>query len=359
MYDLAIVMILNKIFSFAASIIKLFILLLLTINSNAQENNSNSYSEDFGTLSLMYHRFNETKYPSTNIEMKIFKKQINLIKENNFDFYSPEFFHKEFNIAKKEKKILITIDDAFSSFYENAWPYLKENKIPFILFVSTEPVGKFGYMTWEQIKEIEKEDFAFIGNHSHTHEYLIDFTYEKFKEDIEKSIKIFKDKLGYNPIYFSYPFGEYSLQQQSYISEHFKYAFGQHSGVIDLNKNKFELPRFPINEKYGDLERFKFLINLLPLEYKNIYPEDKLVDNKNNPPKMYVEFFENQKNLENINCFSNEGNEWNKTNLKLEDKKLNINFKDKFNFRRGRINCSMKDNGSWRWFGVQFTVKID
>ena len=40
-------------------------------------------------------------------------------------------------------------------------------------------------------------------------------------------------------------------------------------------------------------------------------------------------------------------------------KKLNINFKDKFNFRRGRINCSMKDNGSWRWFGVQFTVKID
>ena len=241
-------MILNKIFSFAASIIKLFILLLLTINSNAQENNSNSYSEDFGTLSLMYHRFNETKYPSTNIEMEIFKKQINLIKENNLDFYSPEFFHKEFNIAKKEKKILITIDDAFSSFYENAWPYLKENKIPFILFVSTKPVGKFGYMTWEQIKEIEKEDFAFIGNQSHTHEYLIDFTYEKFKEDIEKSIKIFKDKLGYNPIYFSYPFGEYSLQQQNYISEHFKYAFGQHSGVIDLNKNKFELPRFPINE---------------------------------------------------------------------------------------------------------------
>jgi hypothetical protein len=45
-------MILNKIFSFAASIIKLFILLLLTINSNAQENNSNSYSEDFGTLSI-------------------------------------------------------------------------------------------------------------------------------------------------------------------------------------------------------------------------------------------------------------------------------------------------------------------
>ena len=33
--------------------------------------------------------------------------------------------------------------------------YLKK-KIPFILFVSTEPVGKFGYMNWEQIKEVSE-----------------------------------------------------------------------------------------------------------------------------------------------------------------------------------------------------------
>ena len=45
------------------------------------------------------------------------------------------------------KKILITVDDAFESFYEFAWPYLKKNKIPFVLFVSTEPVGSNGYMT--------------------------------------------------------------------------------------------------------------------------------------------------------------------------------------------------------------------
>ena len=50
--------------------------------------------------------------------------------------------------------------------------------------------------------------------------------------------------------------------------KHFKYGFGQHSGVIDVNKNPYELPRFPINEKYGDLERFTFNIDLLPLEYK-------------------------------------------------------------------------------------------
>ena len=74
---------------------------------------------------------------------------------------------------KQKKKFLLTIDDAFYSFYENAWPYLKENKIPFLIFISTEAIGKKGYMGWEQIKEIEKYDFVSIGNHSHSHDYLL------------------------------------------------------------------------------------------------------------------------------------------------------------------------------------------
>ena len=96
----------------------------------------------------MYHRFNENKYPSTNIQMDVFKKQINIIKDKGYEFENPKNFDLAFNKPKSKKKILITIDDAFSSFYENAWPFLKENKIPFILFVSTQPVGKTGYMTW-------------------------------------------------------------------------------------------------------------------------------------------------------------------------------------------------------------------
>ncbi len=303
----------------------------------------------------MYHRFEENKYPSTNIKMNAFKSQINLIKKNNLNFLNPDDFKNEFNKVKSKKKVLMTVDDAFSSFYENAWPYLKEKKIPFILFVSTEVVGKRGYMSWEEIIEIEKEEFAFIGNHSHSHEYLINYEFKKFSEDINKSINIFKKKLGYNPIFFSYPFGEYSLEQKKFISNNFEYAFGQHSGVIDLNKDKYELPRFPINEKYGDLSRFEFLTKLLPLQYKSVVPEDKLLK-KNNPPKMYINFFEEQKNLDSINCFSNESGSWKETDLKLVNSRLIINFSEKFNFRRGRINCSLNDKEGWRWLGIQFSI---
>ena len=305
----------------------------------------------------MYHRFNENKYPSTNINMEIFKKHMQIIRENGFDFINLDEFNNSFKSKKDEKKILLSVDDAFKSFYDNAWPYLKKNEIPFILFVSTEPIGKEGYMTWEQIKEIEKEKYAYIGNHSHSHQYLINFNIRDFKIDIDRSIKIFRENLGYNPIFFSYPFGEYSLEQKNYISKHFEYAFGQNSGLIDLNKDRFELPRFPINEKYGDLERFNFLIKLKPLEYKEISIKDNLILPDENPPNLEIIFF-NEQNLEGITCYSNEGEDWHQSSIELNDNLLKVNFNEKFKFRRGRINCSLNQNG-WRWLGLQFSIKID
>ena len=348
----------KKIFSPTTSIISLFIIILFSnTSSKSDENNFKYYSNDEGILSIMYHRFNENKYPSTNIKMDIFKQHIDIIQKSNFDFHDPNNFDNQFNIPKSKKEILITIDDAFESFYIEAWPYLKKNKIPFILFVSTESVGRTGYMTWEQIKEVESKNFAYIGHHSHTHEYLIDVSNEEFILDIEKANKIFLEKLGYIPDLFSYPFGEYSQFMRDYISKHFKYAFGQHSGVIDLNKDKFELPRFPINEKYGELKRFNSIINYFPLQYKKIFPKEKHLSSKSNPPNFQVEFFKEQKNLININCYSNEGDIWEKSKTKLSNNILTIEFREPFKPRRGRINCSLNDNGKWRWFGIQFIIK--
>tara|TARA_B100000767_G_scaffold42893_1_gene36828 strand:+ start:333 stop:1394 length:1062 start_codon:yes stop_codon:yes gene_type:complete len=353
-------MIVKKILSLAASTIKLLIIILLfSFNSKAQDKNIKYNSVDRGILSLMYHRFNENKYPSTNIQLDIFKQQIAIIKKLKYNFYNPGDLEKNFLTTKTEKKILITIDDAFYSFYENAWPFLKKENIPFILFVSTETVGKNGYMTWSQIKELEKESIAYIGNHSHSHDYLVSLKNNDFISDIDTSSSIFKEELGYNPIFFSYPFGEYSSIIKKYISKNFKFSFGQHSGVIDVNKDRYELPRFPINEKYGDLKRFEFLIKLNPLQYKSLFPIEKYLTNNNNPPKFIVEFFDEQKNINKINCFSDEGNKWGKSNVSFSQNTLSLSFRNKFNFRRGRINCSLNDDGIWRWFGVQFSIKQD
>ena len=308
----------------------------------------------------MYHRFEENKYPSTNIRINDFKEHIELIKKNGIKFVNPSNFENELNNNKKERKVLITIDDGYQSFYENAWPILKRNKIPFILFVSTREVGKKGYMSWENIREIEKYDFVEIGNHSHTHDYLIDFIDQEIENDLKKSISIFKNEIGKNSAFFSYPFGEYSSNLKNIVIElGFKYAFGQHSGVVDYTKNLFEMPRFPINEKYGEKERFKTILKTLPFPYKSIKPQERYISDKNNPPKVSIQFYDNLKNLNNINCFSNEKDKWRNSKIKFDSKSnLNVILEGKFTTERGRINCSLRENnGFYRWLGIQFVVK--
>ena len=307
----------------------------------------------------MYHRFDEKKYPSTNIQLDIFKEQLKIIKNEGIQFIHPKNFKENLSKNKKERKVLLTIDDGLLSFYENAWPILREKKIPFILFVNTREVGSFNYMNWDQITEIHESDHAEIGNHSHSHEYLVDEDPEIIKNDILKSIKIFNNKLGKNSDFFSYPFGEYSQEFKKIIKDlGFSYAFGQHSGVIDETKDLWELPRFPINEKYGELNRFKTLMKTLPLKYKKIIPEDKYLLQSKNPPSVKIFFEENINNLERINCFSNEGNKWRNSKISfIEENTLQIDITEKFVGERGRINCSLKETeGFWRWLGIQFVI---
>ena len=80
---------------------------------------------------------------------------------------------------------------------------------------------------------------------------------------------------------------------------------------------------------------------------------------KQNPPTVEINFFEDQKNIKNINCFSNEGNQWRNPIMEFKKNALEINFREKFTFRRGRVNCSVKDGDIWRWLGIQMSIEMD
>ena len=339
-------------------IISVLILLLLSI-SKSFGINLNEFNPDKGVVALMYHRFNENKYPSTNIKNEIFLQHLDEINNSKLEFISFDKFNEIIKSKMEKSYLLLTIDDGFESFYLNAWPELKKRKIPFILFVSTREVGNYGYMTWKQIKEIDSSGLATIGNHSHSHEYLIDWKEKEIKNDLEKSIKIFEKELGYSPKLFSYPFGEYSKVLKKIVNDlNFEFAFGQHSGIIDPSKNFIELPRFPINEKYGEFKRFKSIIQTLPFPSEIITPENRYIKGNENPPKVKIKFFKDLIDVKNITCYSNEGNIWRKSDIKFINKnELEILLKEKFKSERGRINCSLwAEKNRWRWLGIQYVI---
>ncbi len=64
----------------------------------------------------MYHRFNESEYPSTNIQMDIFKEHIQIIKKSNFNFHNPNKFKEQFSTIRLKKRYSLLLMMDFSPF---------------------------------------------------------------------------------------------------------------------------------------------------------------------------------------------------------------------------------------------------
>ena len=79
--------------------------------------------------------------------------------------------------------------------------------------------------------------------------------------------------------------------------------------------------------------------------------------NKNNPPKILCGIFLKIKKIsKKLTVILMKVTNGKNPTLNLNNNVLSINFREKFLPRRGRVNCSLNDNGKWRWFGTQFII---
>ena len=142
--------------------------LLFPVNAVAQEVRRDSASV------IMYHRFGEDRYPSTNIRLAQFEEHLQLLTNGDYTVLPlPEIIETlRAGGTVPDRTVAITIDDAYLSVYEQAWPRLKELGLPFTIFVATEPVEKNrrGYMSWDMLRELQSQGVT-IGSQTHTLRY--------------------------------------------------------------------------------------------------------------------------------------------------------------------------------------------
>ena len=313
---------------------------------------SKLFANENSVAVFVYHRFGENDYPSTNIRINQFKKHLDELTKNNYNVVSTEEIINALTNNKDlpEKTVALTIDDAFFSIYKKAWPLLKEKKLPFTIFVSTGPLksNSKNYMNWEQIKEMVNHGVT-IGHHTKNHLHLVTEEKEKIISEIEEANNDFLKNLGYVPDIFAYPYGEYSSEVKQITKSYFKAAFGQQSGGIYNGIDIFELPRYSLNEQYGDLKRFKFAANSYGLKIKNILPENKVITDAN-PPLLGFTLLDDLKG--SLKCYPSHNI---KADLiKLANKRIEVRFNKAFPKGRTRVNCTINDNTKWRWSGFQF-----
>ena len=307
---------------------------------------------------LMYHRFGENKYPTTNTTIEQFISHTNELVKDKYNVINLDKVVEGIKgkIDLKDRSVSITIDDAYLSVYTKAWPILKRLKLPFTLFVSTDVIDNnfSNYMNWNQIRELVDHG-VLIGSQTKSHPHLHRLSSKQILNEIEYSNKRFIEELGFKPKLFAYPYGEYDNKTIKIVEgSGFEAAFGQHSGVAHISSGIFELPRFAMNENYGDLNRLKLAINALPIITRDISPEDNLL--KKNPPDFGFTLSSKILPMKAVRCFASNGIT---TDTKRIGKfRIEVRLEEKFPNARGRINCTMAaENGRWRWFGKQFLTR--
>lgn len=313
-----------------------------------------------GISTFMYHRFGENKFPSTNVRVEQFDAHIDYILNSKIKILdlSEVIKMKENNLPFNEKAVAFSVDDAYSSFYEIAWPIFRDNNIPVTLFVSTDIIDNNtkGYMSWEDIANFIYEG-GNIGQHTSRHIHLPLNSNSLIKKDILESHKSFIKNIGYIPKLFAYPYGESSLEVIEILKEFgITHAFGQHSGVISSNDNIYYLPRFSLNERFGDLNRFEFAVNAHSLEITDFLPSNMFLEKEKRP---IIEFsLLNDLKGSPIECFSNPGGMWNLQSVKnIKPNRLQIQLTEEYKTGRARLNCTTRIDDEWHWFGYQFLVK--
>ena len=124
---------------------------------------------------IMYHRFGEGRYPSTNVSMEMFEEHLALLTNGDYTILPLPKIVETLKSGQllPDRTVGISIDDAYLSVYENAWPLLKAANLPFTIFVATSPVDRnlSGYMSWDQLRELKAAGVT-VGSQTHTHPHM-------------------------------------------------------------------------------------------------------------------------------------------------------------------------------------------
>ncbi len=346
-------------------------LLLLLISS--PEARAEKLSEDLNSAVVYaYFRVGDDDRDIPGITSDDFKTQITDI--SNLDSgYNPISIDaiikaQNNNSPLPDKTITLTFEGSDSSFIRNAFPLLKDNNIPFTIFISpglidaAEKSGDTSVLSWNDVKKISKSDLATIGLTSYSYTHIDGKNLEAITSDLNHARATYREKLEKEPIYFSYPYGEYNPDFIEAVKKQgFTATFGQQSGAISKSTGRNTLPRFTMTDDFSDVERLRLTASSLPFPVTDIEPSTTMIDTNPPHPGFTVADSIPENDLKKIKCFASGID---KVDVqKIGARRFEIRFSNGFEDSKGRLNCTIPapsldgtDDIRWRWLGFQFTV---
>ncbi len=241
-------------------------------------------AEGSGCTVLIYHRFGEDKYPSTNVTMERFREQLTFLRDNGYKVLSlAEMLARLRNNENLDRSVVITVDDGYKSVYRNGWPLLKSFGYPFTVFVYVEAVEKQypNYMNWEEILEMRAAGVDF-QDHGFGHLHLAECPDgmdeqtcgSRISMDLARGARIMARALGDRSRFLALPYGEYnSLVLAEAKNLGYEAILTQDPGSVGPGINFFRVPREPIlGNEWSTMSHFKEVLGRVDLPLSDLSP---------------------------------------------------------------------------------------
>lgn len=277
---------------------------------------------------FVFHRFGDTRHPSTNTSIETLRQEFTYLKEHHYEVISLKKLHHALTNGEpiNDKWVVFTIDDNFKSFSDNALALFKEFDYPFTLFVYVQATMEhYGdYMSWDAIKEASK--YGEIGFHSYAHPHLASLSDAAIISDTKKGLALMQEHLGFTPQYYAYPYGEYTPRVRQIMEDfNFKLIINQNAGAVDHQSNAMDLDRIALTGQ--NTLKQKLRIKTLPTTwiYPKVWPKNSTITS------LKATLPHEVKNLEYY--ISGEG--WTRTTLHHGN--LDVKLNKKLRFKRTRI----------------------
>ena len=200
----------------------------------------------------------------TNVET--FKKQMEYLVSKGYKTITFDDIEKGEEITFKDKYVLITFDDGWVSNYSKIFEFMKERNIKYNIFLEVGAISKNPeYLTWDQVREMHDSGVVGFGAHTYSHVSMKDIETIDTQKEVEEVNNIIFKEIGFYPVDFCYPYGQFTGQSNKFLLENTKYKriyTSEHDFSYGVG-DKIVFGRSSIN----GAEDFKTFINKLNGKY--------------------------------------------------------------------------------------------
>lgn len=206
---------------------------------------------------LMYHNIDENyKESKLSVSPENFKREMRFLRRFNYNVVSLNELIRLIRSKKPipYKTVAITFDDGYKNNYTSAYPVLKKYDIPACIFVVAEKVGREGYASWDDLREMSKNNIH-IGSHTLSECYLPDIKDDKrLKREIVESRRIIRSKIPDGGDFLAYCSGGFNEKiRQLVIDAGYKGACATNPGSTYPKNDIYALKRVRISRTSDNL----------------------------------------------------------------------------------------------------------